>query len=82
MTAIGFFAKNPSHVRAGGNAVAKEPLLVGQPKHAVAPVLMMIKRAQNSRSPTHTPNGADEIDAVGVGGDELGAETLGLLHRT
>ena len=31
-------------------------------------------------SPTHTPNGASrEVDAVGVGGDELGTEALRLL---
>ena len=32
------------------------------------------------RSPTHTPNGCrGEVDPVDVGGDELGAEALGLL---
>ena len=47
---------------------------------AVAPVVMIIASPRYSCSPTHTPNGAaGEVDPVGVGGDELGAEALGLL---
>ena len=48
---------------------------------AWAPVEMIIGVGRGTRvSPTHTPNGrVGEVDPVDVGGDELGAEPLGLL---
>ena len=47
---------------------------------ACAPVEMMTDRANSSWPPTRTRIGRTrEVDLVDVGGDELGAEALGLL---
>ena len=47
---------------------------------ACAPVEMMIERAVYSVPPTSTSSGDErEVDAIDVGGHELGAEPLGLL---
>ena len=47
---------------------------------AVAPVLMMIERAAElALADPDAERCRREVDAVGVGGDELGAEALGLL---
>ena len=68
--------------RAGGDAVAQQPLLVRQPEH------LRRRAGRDDDRPGRVLVGADghgerraggEVHPVGVGGDELGPEALGLL---
>ena len=67
---------------AGGHAVAEQALLdrAARACGRVAPVVMIIDAARYSRvADPDAERRRREVDAVGVGGDELGAEALGLL---
>ena len=65
-TAMGFSRKkNPSHVAQVLTPCPSRRCSAPRPSmRADAPVVMIIERARNSRSPTHTPNGEASLNST------------------